>query len=112
VKSNYLTNIGLTSSPNYPEVYSLTLENVETACRFWGVGFTLLKTAQSETEQTLVCRLYADRDDLWTLALSLSQDCIACVPCDASNTPNGEGFLIGPFDEQWGSFNPEFFILP
>ena len=77
--------------------------------------FLVVKHAvhQSDTEPTLVVkvRVFDFPALAWQklkhIAIDLHQDCIA-----AYNPETGIGALIGPKAAAWGSFNPEFFILP
>jgi len=62
------------------------------------------------TEQTLVGRWLANGhgffDRVFLLAQDLGQDCIAVRYGD------GTGELIGPHAEDWGEFNPAYFVNP
>ncbi len=65
----------------------------------------------SSTEDTLVLSVETTGTDaafyhaVFTLAVNLSQDCIAVLQVEPGN-----GALIGPNTAAWGEFNPEFFI--
>jgi len=73
--------------------------------------FTILdiKTGQSNSEKTLICRASGPwnslESDLYNLSIDLNQDCIA-MSLDGGRT----GKLIGPKASKWGDFNPEYFI--
>jgi hypothetical protein len=66
------------------------------------------RLAKSETEETLVVEVQANVCDLArTLRYAcfwLHQDCIAV------QLPDGSGQLVGPKAEEWGDFNPAYFL--
>lgn len=71
------------------------------------------RVVQSDTEPTLVVEVSSMNGPTLTLALlnrlssDLGQDCVAVY-----RPKTQSGALIGPKAAAWGSFNPEFFILP
>ena len=100
-------NIGLDSDVYGPLNHATVLDTVQSA------GFAPLRheLAESATEQTLVVEvlylataIMSWQRELYFLAESLGQDCIAAV------TEHGKGVLIGPGAYKWGAFNPEFFL--
>jgi hypothetical protein len=104
-----ILNIGLNTNTNGNIGVGTVLRDVEAH------GFELLDVAThwSDTEQTVVARVGtgpvpdgAVNFFIGHLARLLSQDCIAVY-----NPATREGYLIGPKADDWGPFNPEFFIL-
>lgn len=93
-------NIGLNTNTGS----ALTLREALCAVALAGSVYGF-RRAHSETEQTLVVHC-AELDDGTIFGLSelLQQDCIAALSVD------GDGALIGPKADAWGTFNPEFFI--
>lgn len=78
-------------------------------------GFSIVRDAvhESDTEPTLVAvvHLLANNyliimQQLHRVAEDLEQDCIAVY-----HEHTNAGALIGPRAEEWGPFNPEFFLL-
>lgn len=67
---------------------------------------------QSDTEPTVVARLRTERSwqaatiRLHFVSVLLGQDCVAAYELSL-----GLGALIGPRADQWGAFNPDFFLL-
>ena len=113
---DFILNIGLKSD---------TLGDISVALAkqmLWAADL-LIKTErvfQSDTEPTLVVEVTSIAGptftaaalrqlavDLRQLAVDLGQDCIAVYRPQV-----GRGALVGPKAAAWGSFNPEFFILP
>ena len=71
---------------------------------------------ESASEPTLVMSGYLSRldpadfaDFLYQLAEALGQDCIAFAEVNEDDTL-GDGWLVGPHAEAWGSFDPQFFV--
>jgi hypothetical protein len=63
------------------------------------------KWQKSATEYTLVAEIVRPLDTMegYLLAIDLQQDCIA--------QQDGEkGQLLGPKAEEWGEFNPDYFL--
>ncbi len=75
-------------------------------------GAAAVTFKHSDTEVTAVCCVEGFnpghlRQQVEFLARLLGQDCIAVY-----EPKLGAGQLIGPRAEKWGTFNPEFFIMP
>ena len=100
VSSTYL-NIGLATNDGT----GITPEQIEAAFSDIGVKMTRGAVRQSGTEPTLVAEL--DRalteEEANTLSEVLQQEAIVQIT-------NGDGRLYGPQAENWGPFNPEFFL--
>lgn len=99
-------NIGLNRNDNGGTIAPHRL--IETLTRL-GVEPQGLSIKQSATEPTAVFRtLEKPRDSVvWLACELLHQDCIAI-----RDDETGEGRLIGPKAEDWGPFNPDYFIAP
>lgn len=67
----------------------------------------------SDTEPTVVA-VVALQHNAWRIAhaLELVATALAQEAVAVYNPENNVGILIGPKAEQWGPFNPEFFIMP
>lgn len=116
--STLLLNIGLhVSADNSPSGQPFTLSArealavIEDALKFDGQPCDIdFRTYVSDTEPTLVLSIPVDldaatvADAVADLAAFLLQDAIAY-------TLDGVGNLVGPNAEQWGPFNPAYFIL-
>lgn len=66
---------------------------------------------ESGTEKTLVCLVSLENVGsvefyvtIWMLAEALWQDCIAYQKADKT------GYLVGPYGEMWGEFDPAYFM--
>lgn len=71
-----------------------------------GVVVLCYQVRQSASEPTLIAeisRKLTDNEAYW-LAVALGQEAIA------QQTADGEGQLYGPKAEEWGPFNPDFFL--
>jgi hypothetical protein len=71
-------------------------------------GLQVLRWAvrQSASEPTLIAEInrpLTDNEGYW-LAVILKQESIA------EQTADGEGYLHGPMADEWGPFNPDFFL--
>ena len=106
---DFILNIGLKSD---------TLGDISVALAkqmLWAADLLIkIETVvQSDTEPTLVVMVTSINGPAFTLAnlrqlaIDLGQDCIAVYRPQV-----GRGALVGPKAAAWGSFNPEFFILP
>lgn len=102
-----------TNGARNPRRVEQLMEVVHAARR---LGFEVIETRmlQSDTEPTAVMRVtrpnadlsYA-RDAIYRLAAQLNQEAIA-----AYSAGHSQGWLLGPAAHNWGSFNPELFIMP
>lgn len=71
-----------------------------------GVRIIRCTEKQSASEPTLVVeidRALTDNEAYW-ISVALGQDCIA------QQTHDGEGQLHGPKADDWGPFNPDYFL--
>ena len=69
------------------------------------------KVKESNTEDTLILAIdlpFKDviKDIIRDLADVIQQDCIAVYDCS-----NGTGELLGTYAHEWGTFNPEYFLI-
>lgn len=107
--ATYTLNIGLVPSKYSSRKENITRAEVMAAVR--GAGFKVRshRIAQSTTEPTSILVVEPTHPFISTacynIAVALAQDCIA-----VRNDDNGFGYLAGPNAEEWGSFNPEYFI--
>jgi hypothetical protein len=109
---SYLLNIGLDNMP--AEAGRTVASKVLFAARAMRTaGFVNLyaKVLRSDSEPTLVANVnYESKNGYlnaaYSLADALGQDCIALV-----NDTTKRGWLMGPRADNWGGFNPEFFIM-
>lgn len=77
-------------------------------------NFGIIKYAihHSDTEMTVVAELeslgnvVSIANSIFHLADIWGQDCVATYNCSTGN-----GALIGPRSDKWGSFNPDYFLL-
>jgi hypothetical protein len=107
-------NVGLKRNDNGK---TLSHTFVKQVLRHLGLDVTDLQLFESDSEWTAVVSVclpqkascieqFVDRVD--AAAAFLRQDCIAVV----YNAKLGAGSLIGPEAENWGPFNPTYFIMP
>lgn len=104
-----ILNIGL-ARKNKP---NLTVKQVAAVLEANGFWMTEAVVLPSDTEPTLVTVVDAHRaarhlpvsTGIYRASFALDQDCIAAYTM-------GKGKLIGPNACAWGTFNPEFFLLP
>lgn len=68
-------------------------------------GIRDIAVKRSNTEPTVVIRFERAVDSLNKLATALDQDCVAVF-----DEATQEGELFGEYAEQWGAFNPEYFL--
>lgn len=113
-----ILNIGLVTSHNHyrdgglPQGDNLAKEVALSLLEKYGFNVLWNTVAQSSTEKTLVAGVSAhgltdgDRFKLNKIASLLQQDCIAVF-----DTTCGEGHLIGDYADDWGTFNPEYFLV-
>ena len=100
--SKYTLNIGLA---NPVTGIDNTLDYTLIAVTDFVRDITNVAVKQSDTERTLIVDCNVIWGSLAVLATALDQDCIA-----VRNNETGEGELIGDKADQWGPFNPEFFL--
>lgn len=95
-------NVGLADPKGGPP---LTEEQVTKAIEGFGVRVVRSKRHQSDTEPTLVVRLSRELTpaEAHDLSAALGQEAIAQMV-------GHRGALHGPLKENWGAFNPDFFI--
>ena len=114
-----LLNIGLkTSTKNFDNAVfpkgvlisaQYVLHHVE---EMLGVDILLwYKVKESNTEDTLILAIdlpFKDviKDIIRDLADVIQQDCIAVYDCSS-----GTGELLGTYAHEWGTFNPEYFLI-
>lgn len=104
----FIINIGLNTADG-----AITPEEARETLRAY--GFSILRDAvlESDTEPTLVAEVVNPGASpiilpqlLHIVAEALDQDCIAVYrECTLG------GALVGPRAAEWGSFNPEYFLL-
>jgi len=88
----------------------LTVSQVVQAVERAGLRIAQINVHESDTEPTIVLRTPDwDSHAVATLSTVLGQDCIAVWHPLREGQP---GELIGPKADEWGPFNPEFFLLP
>lgn len=97
-----LVNIGLHVKGADP----LTPRQVVAAISREGIMVQRYAVRQSASEPTLVAQLHRalTGNEAYWLAVILDQEAIA------QQTADGEGQLHGPKAEEWGPFNPDFFL--
>ena len=108
----YVLNIGEARSENFAELTDtsapVTRDHIKAAAFLAKVQVMYLIKVTNEPENTFVLMVHIEKGDdarIETMANFLGQDCIAAVPCNG-----GPGKLIGQFADQWGEFNPDYFI--
>lgn len=71
-----------------------------------GVEVLCYQTRQSASEPTLVAWINRalSADEAFLLAVALKQEAIA------QQIEDGSGELFGPMADEWGPFNPDFFL--
>ena len=76
------------------------------ACLPFEINVLSAVVHKSDTEQTAVVEISnpVTPQEAFAVAYALSQDCIAQLA-------DGVGELYGPKAEEWGPFNPAYFIL-
>lgn len=102
-----LLNIGL-STAELGDGGLLAVGDVVAAVEAYGAGVVGTFTQQSDSEQTAVLALSRPltREEGDALSASLQQEAIV------QRDPSGSGELFGPMADNWGPYNPEFFVLP
>lgn len=107
--TTYTLNIGLIPSKHSSRKENITRAEVLAAVRGAGFKVNYYRVAQSATEPTAILVVEARHPFISTacynISLALVQDCIA-----VRNDSNGFGYLAGPNADEWGEFNPEYFI--
>lgn len=100
-----LLNIGLHIGDGTEK---LKPEVVLEALKSRGLNVKRFEIAQSKTEPTLIAELDRPLSEVEgkEIAVALRQDAIA------QSLPGNVGALYGPKAEEWGPFNPEFFLKP
>jgi hypothetical protein len=68
-------------------------------------GVVDIKLANSATEPTLIIQYTHHKGSLLALSTALDQDCVALFDHSI-----GKGSLVGDKADQWGEFNPEYFL--
>ena len=100
-------NVGL-STAEVAGGGQITEDDVRQALQRAGVTVADLEIQQSDTEQTAVVtvsrELTPEEGD--QLSRELQQEAIVL------RRPDGSGELFGPKAEEWGPYNPEFFVMP
>lgn len=87
-----------------------TLTQIIQAVERLEIQVSQVNVHESDTETTTVLRTrHVDSRTVHALATILGQDCIAVWHPLLEGQP---GELIGPKADEWGPFNPDFFILP
>lgn len=97
-----LLNVGLHTKTGAPLDWGTVIASVLKE----GVRVIRCTEKQSASEPTLVIEInrpLSDNEAYW-VSVALGQEAIA------QQTADGEGQLYGPKAEEWGPFNPDFFL--